>query len=147
MTIWLGYRHGGANLASWWFIRGPQFTFEWGLQHIQSGGGPNTAGLFWTAVGAAIMGALILAQRALLWWPVHPVGFIVCSVYWMDVLWFTVFLAWAIKVLVTRIGGNRMLRTARRFFFGMILGQFTVAGVWAIYDTFTGTLDHSIFWI
>ena len=104
-------------------------------------------GFLWSGVGAAIMGGLILAQRSLLWWPIHPVGFIICSVYWTDVLWLTIFLAWAIKLAVTKIGGNKMLRAARIFFLGMILGQFTVASVWAIYDTFTGTINHRIFWV
>jgi hypothetical protein len=46
--------------------------------------------------------------------------------------------------MVVKIGGNRALRKARRFFLGMILGQFTVAGVWVIYDIITGTTQHSI---
>jgi hypothetical protein len=145
--IWLGYRHGAANLHSWFFIDGPKYTFKWALEYITTSKPPNYAGYFWSGVGAAIMAGLILAQRSLLWWPMHPVGFIVCSIYWTDVLWLTIFLAWAIKLLVTRLGGNRLLRRARLFFLGMILGQFTVAGVWAIYDTLTNTLDHSIFWI
>jgi hypothetical protein len=146
-TIWLGYRHGAANLHGWFFIEGPKYTFRWGLEYVTTSKPPNYAGFFWSGVGAAIMGGLILAQRSLLWWPVHPVGFIICSVYWMDVLWVTVFAAWAIKLLVTNVGGSRVLRKARLFFLGMILGQFTVAGVWCIYDVFTSTLDHSIFWI
>ena len=35
----------------------------------------------------------------------------------------------------------------QEFFLGMILGQFTVAGVWAIVDTITGSVGNSIFWI
>jgi len=146
-TVWLGYRHGAANLADWFFVSGPPYTFDWGMREITTKKPPLAAGYLWTGVGAAIMGGLIIAQRSLLWWPIHPVGFIVCSVYWTDVLWLTILFAWAIKLLVTRIGGNKMLRSARRFFLGMILGQFTVAGVWAIYDTLTGTLNHGIFWI
>ena len=99
------------------------------------------------AVGAGIMGALLLAHRSLYWRPIHPVGFLVCSVFWTDVLWLTIFLAWLTKLIVVKIGGNRALRKARRFFLGMIPGQFTVAGVWVIYDMITGTTQHSILWI
>jgi hypothetical protein len=99
------------------------------------------------AVGAAIMGALVVAHRSLYWWPIHPVGFIICSIYWSDVLWLTIFLGWLIKVIVVKMGGNRLLRKARWFFLGMILGQFSVAGVWAIFDLLTGTTDHAIFWV
>jgi len=146
-TVWLGYRHGAANLNTWFFINGPKYTFQWALEYVKTSKPPNAQGFLWSAVGAAIMGGLILAQRSLLWWPIHPVGFIVCSVYWTDVLWLTILLGWAIKAIVTRVGGNKMLRGARIFFLGMILGQFTVASVWAIYDTFTGTLNHRIFWV
>jgi hypothetical protein len=103
-------------------------------------------------VGAAIMGALVLAQRNLFWWPVHPVGFIVCSLYWTDLLWATIFLAWFIKLLVVRLGGNRLLRKARLFFLGMILGQFSVAGAWAVFDSVRdligmGPAAGYLFWI
>ena len=40
-----------------------------------------------------------------------------------------------------------MFRMARRVFLGMILGQFSVAGVWALYATITGTLNIDIFWL
>jgi hypothetical protein len=146
-TIWLGYRHGAANMHPWFFINGPRAAYEWGLQQIAAGQPPNYAGYFWTGTGAAVMSALIMAHRSFPWWPVHPVGFVICSVGWTDTLWATIFLAWAMKLLVTLAGGNRALRRARRCFLGMILGQFTVAGVWAIYDTLTGTVGHGIFWI
>jgi len=52
-----------------------------------------------------------------------------------------------LKLLVVRVGGNKMYRRARRFFLGMVIGQFTVAGLWAIIDTITHTTSNSIFWI
>ena len=153
VTIHLGYQLGAVNLNKWFFIDGPEHTFKWGLAHISSADPPNYTGYMWTGVGATIMILLTLAHRTLFWWPIHPVGFIICSVYWTDLLWATIFLAWAIKLLVTRFGGNRPLRTARLFFLGMILGQFSVAGFWALYDTWHdqfgpgGAAVGSIFWI
>ena len=108
---------------------------------------PSASAYLWGGVGAAITAALMVANRMLFWWPIHPVGFLVCSVLWTDQLVATVFLAWAIKLIITKIGGNRMLRSARLFFLGMILGQFTAAGFWAIYATITGTTGMKVFWI
>lgn len=105
------------------------------------------AGLTWTGVGAAIMLLLVVAQRRLFWWPIHPVGFIICSVYWTDALWLSIFLAWLAKLVVVNFGGPAMYRKARLFFLGMVLGQFTVAGVWALVDTFADSFGNSIFWI
>jgi hypothetical protein len=144
-TIWFGYRVGAANLDSWFFFSGPRAAFGWGLREITAGAQPHPGAFSWVAVGAAIMGALVVAHRSLYWWPIHPVGFIICSVFWSDVMWLTVFLGWLIKVIVAKIGGNRLLGKARWFFLGMILGQFSVAGVWAMFDLVTGTTYHSIF--
>jgi len=147
VTIWVGYRVGAANMDPWCFFHGPNMAFDWGLREIAAARQPQPAVLSWMAVGAAIMGALLVAYRSLYWWPIHPVGFLICSVWWTDVLWLTIFLGWLIKLIVVKIGGNRLLRKARWFFLGVILGQFSVAGVWAIFDLLTGTTDHVIFWL
>ncbi|MBS3762682.1 MAG: hypothetical protein KGZ25_05175 [Planctomycetes bacterium] len=146
-TIWLGYRHGAANLYPWFFIGGPKATFNWGISKMTQAEGANIAGHVWTVGGGIMMIALTIAHRMFFWWPLHPVGFIISSVTWTDHLWFTVFLAWIIKALITKIGGNRVLRIARNFFLGIILGQFSAAGIWAVFDMFTGTVGHSVFWI
>jgi hypothetical protein len=146
-TIWLGYRHGAANLSPWFFVIGPQWQFDVAVREIDAGTAANVQGIMWTGVGAGIMGLLVLAHRTLFWWPIHPVGFIICSVGWTDRLWLTILLAWLAKLVIVRVGGGTMFRRARLFFLGMVLGQFSVAGVWAIVDTITGSVGNSIFWI
>ncbi|KPK66047.1 MAG: hypothetical protein AMK73_01160 [Planctomycetes bacterium SM23_32] len=146
-TLRLGYEHGAANLHEWFFLDGPQRLFQWAAREVTEGGLPRPAGYAWTGVGAAIMLLLVIAQRTVFWWPIHPVGFVICSVTWTDVLWLSVFLAWLIKLVVVRVGGPALYRRARFLFLGMILGQFTVAGAWAVVDTFTGSVGNSIFWI
>ena len=145
-TICLGYEAGANNLQQSFFQDQAKWPFRWGLNQLTLNQEPNYEGFFWTGVGGAIMAALILAQRNLFWWPIHPIGFLICSVYWTDTLWLSILLAWVIKVTVVKLGGNRGFRLARQFFLGMILGQFTVAGFWATVDTFTGS-GHMIFWI
>ena len=146
-VVYLGYWRGAANLQGWFFVGGPKATYEWGLREVRHSMPPNYVGHVWTLVGAGIMGALVAAHRSLFWWPIHPVGFLICSVMWTDMLWASIFLAWLLKLIITKVGGNRLYRRARLFFLGMILGQFSVAGSWAIFDTFTQTFSHSIFWI
>jgi len=143
-TIYLGYGTGALNLRAWFFVRAPVYNFNWALYSIDFPAAPNMQGQFWTVVGASIMTALMLAHRTLFWWPIHPVGFIVCSVGWTDQFWFSIFLAWLAKSLLVRLGGNRMFRMGRRFFIGMILGQFTAAGVWAVIDTIMGKIGNEI---
>lgn len=146
-TIWLGYRHGAVNLHEWFFLAGPKYLFTWTVRQTSAGTPANLVGLAWTGVGAVIMLGLVVVQRTLFWWPIHPVGFIICSVVWTDVLWFSIFLAWIAKLVVVKIGGPTTYRKARLFFLGMVLGQFAVAGVWALVDTFTNSFGNAIFWI
>jgi hypothetical protein len=146
-TVWLGYRYGASNLHRWFFLSGPEYVFDFTLRTIETGSRGNVEGYVWTGVGALLMFGLVLAQRTLFWWPVHPVGFIICSVTWTDHLVVSIFLAWLAKLLVVKLGGGSLYRRARHFFLGMILGQFSVAGVWALVDTFTGSVGNSIFWI
>jgi hypothetical protein len=48
---------------------------------------------------------------------------------------------------VLKLGGSGLYARARVFFLGMIMGQFAVAGIWAIVDTLTGSTNNSIFWV
>ena len=64
----------------------------------------------------------------------------------MDHLWFNMFLAWFIKVIVLKYGGVGLYRKTRPFFFGLILGQLTPGGVYLIIDHFTDMVGNAIFW-
>ena len=65
----------------------------------------------------------------------------------MDQLWFSIALAWLLKLLAMKYGGPSLFRRARPFFFGLIIGQFFIAGLWLIIDFFTGMTDNEVFWI
>ena len=73
----------------------------------------------------------------------YPIG----AVWIMDVIWFSIFLAWLIKTVILKYGGPRLYRTFRPFFLGLILGQFVAAGMWLVIDYFTGTVGNIVFWV
>jgi hypothetical protein len=93
------------------------------------------------------MGLLMFLRSQFLWWPFHPIGFVIGPIWLMDRLWFTVFLAWLIKACILKYGGLRGYRRARPLFLGLILGQFTCNGFWILIDLLTGQKGNSIFWI
>jgi hypothetical protein len=43
--------------------------------------------------------------------------------------------------------GPGLFRRTRPFFLGLILGQFSIAGIWLIIDFFMGMTDNVVFWI
>jgi len=62
-------------------------------------------------------------------------------------LWFSIAIAWLLKLLAMKYGGPSLFRRARPFFLGLIIGQFFIAGIWLIIDFFTGMTDNVVFWI
>jgi hypothetical protein len=143
----LAYAYGGINLNSWFFDGGPKAPFEYAAAKLNSPVGPDWAGWLHTAVGGGIMALLMLARHQLSWWPLHPIGYPIGAVWLMDALWFSIFLAWLIKLAVLKYGGPQLYRATRPFFLGLILGQFAAAGAWLVIDYFTGMTDNVVFWI
>ena len=93
------------------------------------GGGDENAGVMWRyGLGAAIMAGLGAARLAWSWWPLHPVGFLVCASYPTIVVWFSFLMGWLAKVLVMRYGGLRLYRRLQPVAIGMIAGEALVAG-------------------
>ena len=82
------------------------------------------------------MGLLMLGRQRFSWWPIHPLGFPTSAVFGM--MFFSVFLAWAIKSVVMKYGGIQLYLRSRPFFMGLILGQFVTAGVWYGIDYLAG---------
>ena len=96
-------------------------------------------------IGASAMGAMTIMRHKFLWWPLHPLGLTVAGSSVMDWTWFSIFLAWLVKVMVLRYGGPGLFRALRPFFMGMVLGQFVSASMWTVIDGFTGMTDNMIF--
>lgn len=137
-TMVMAYDHGAANLYAQYFVSFPQYPFDYAAAKISTPSGPDGLGWFLTGIGGAVMGLLLLLQRNLLWWPLHPIGFIVAADWVMDNIWFSIFLAWLIKSCVLKYSGPRGYRKTVPFFIGLILGQFAAAGFWLVVDGITG---------
>ena len=141
MVMLLSHKYGAINLWLWGggnygyvekFIRTPTELYGWGWFNM--------------GLGAAIMTALMAARWFYVWWPLHPLGYVIGPIWIMDHLWVNMFIAWGIKVLVLKYGGVRLYLKTRPFFMGMILGYFTPGGFYLIIDHFTGMTWNVIFW-
>jgi hypothetical protein len=101
-------------------------------------------------IGAGTMALLMYLRHHFLWWPLHPLGFTICTVSFIVArIWFSFFIAWLLKLVVLKYGGPSLYRQVTPLFMGLVLGQFCNAGFWILIDTATGTVGNGIgalFW-
>ncbi|MFP4058475.1 MAG: DUF6785 family protein [Candidatus Brocadiia bacterium] len=141
-VLLIGYAYGGMNLGSWQFGGMTRATGAWMTQHMRitegTGGGMSYGKMGFLGIGAALMTLLMSCRYRFPWWPLHPAGLAVGLTHPTFHVWFSVFLAWLVKVILLRIGGIALYRRARPFFLGMILGAFATAGAWLVIDGLLG---------
>ena len=142
--LYLAYRDGALNLHPQYFTGFAQYPSSFAAKKLANPTGPNLAGWLWTGAGGLVMAGLMVARHTFVWWPLHPLGFAVSTGWVMNSIWFSVFLAWLIKILVLKYGGPAMYQRTRPFFLGVVLGQFVVGGLWLLIDGFTGMVGNTI---
>jgi len=146
-TMLVAYDHGGANANQWLWKDGPTLPFQYVTRLIKNPEPASGNAYLFGGIGASVMAALMFLNQRLVWWPLHPLGFPIASLWLTDELWFSIFLAWAAKAIVLRYGGADLYKRTRLFFLGLILGQYAVSGIWIVIDYFTGKVGNSLFWI
>jgi len=141
MVMKVSHDYGAINL---WFFGGAHFSYA--EQLIRTPAEPHLTAWMNMGIGSVLMLSLMTARLLYTWWPFHPLGYAIGPIYIMDGLWFNMFLAWLIKVVVLKYGGVKLYLKTRPFFIGMILGYFTPGGFFLIIDHFTGMTWNVIFW-
>jgi len=147
VTLFLVYKHGGINLSDHFYKSCPQWPFNFIAEKFSYPDSPSIKGWVNIFMGGLVMLFLMAMRQKFLWWPFHPVGFLLGATWFMQHLWFSVFLSWLIKSFILKYGGHKVYEKSKFFFLGLILGQFTAVGLWLIVDFFTGTSGNTIFWI
>lgn len=147
IVLKLAYTYGGMNLNSWYFVGGPKAPYDYVSSHMNHPQGSNILGWFCRIGGVILMGIFMLMRYRFLWWPFHPLGFAIGGVLWIQMLWFSIFLVWILKMFILKYGGVRLFRVLRPLFLGFVLGQYSAAGVWFIIDLITGHTGNMVFWI
>jgi hypothetical protein len=125
-TLQLAYSHGAYNFEAWEFQSGNVQIVSGIVSQMTDLTRPSRARLTCLAVGATLCSALIYLRYRFPWWPLHPIGFTVASTSWaLRVSVFSIFLAWLVKLVVLKVGGNRLYTRTRPFFLGMLVGYVT----------------------
>jgi hypothetical protein len=131
------YRHG-ANLLDGGGGRGGYRVFlatqqyNGLIQMLDNPAQPKPDRIFQTFLGGGIVLALNLLRQQLFWFPFHPMGFAMASAYGYH-LWAPFLLAWFLKTMILRLGGQAGYRRLVPLFLGFALGRYLFAGiVWGV---------------
>lgn len=140
-TIWMAYHWGAIKFGGWIFGRGAQVGYDEVIRHVRNPHGPDLPRLMFMGIGVVLMAAVTMLHYRFPWWPLHPIGLpvAICS-YPVTHFVVSIFLGWACKTIVIRIGGMHLYERAKFFFLGIILGFFTGCGISFVIDMiwFTG---------
>lgn len=143
--IRLGYDNGGLTLGhSWWAQDGPRQPV-WGIDSI----GNSTTGSaperwLWMGIGALMTFGMMAGRARFGWFPFHPIGYLMALTYSSNVFWFSIFLGWACKGLISRYGGNDTYRRVTPFFLGLALGDVAIILFWLFVDGWQGRTHHNL---
>ena len=143
-VLMLGYNAGGNTLAKWWA------TANGGQSAIHAVGFAKgidvnfTTTWLWVGIGALATLAMMSARARFAWFPLHPLGLIMCVPFAMHAMWLSIFLGWASKTLITRFGGNESYRKVTPFFLGLALGDIVMIVFWILVDGWQGRTGHAL---
>lgn len=144
MNVRLGYQHGGLSLDSW-FAKGGAQSPATNAQSLINGVRDATwFNTIWVAVGGAMTWGMTVARSRLLWFPFHPIGLLMSLTYPMNMLWFSIFIGWLCKVLITKFGGSDEYQKTIPFFLGLALGDVVMLLFWLVVDGWFGRTMHQL---
>ncbi|MFQ3550104.1 MAG: DUF6785 family protein [Armatimonadota bacterium] len=95
--------------------------------------------------GACFTFLLTYIRTKLVWFPIHPAGYVLAgsgTLYW---LWCPIFIAWLAKVIIIKYAGIKGYKTALPFFLGLVLGDYVTAGLWALAGSLLGQTMYRCF--
>ena len=80
--------------------------------------------------GAIFAAGLTLMRLRFIWWPFHPLGYILAPTQGIGVLWFCLLVSLIIKSIIFKYGGMKLYRRVLPFFYGLFLGDVVIGCIW-----------------
>jgi len=87
--------------------------------------------VFFTVIGFLFTLLTSVIRTRFLWWPFHPVGYVISGRWGIGRILIPLILASTFKWATLRFSGIRGYRRSIPFFLGLILGDFVVGSLWA----------------
>ncbi len=132
------YNKGALSMQYWTYVRAPTGYFQSMANRIQWPSKTNWPQVYSMMAGAVATFFLLFMRRRFIWWPLHPIGYLLGATYPPFHLWSSIFFGWLIKYLILKFGDIRKYRSMIPFFMGVVVGEYTMIGIWTILGMFTG---------
>lgn len=151
ILLWAGVGSMTALAFGWWFSLNQFYSLgaataksnAFALVKVQVGmnemhrfanrrPGFDHTGVLAMLFGAGLTGALALLRLRFLGFPLHPVGYVLCTTFTMNSFFVPTLLAWLTKTLVLRYGGHSLYRRSLGFFVGLTIGDIGIQTAWTI---------------
>jgi len=125
VTLAWGYEMGGDNFRGWAFGGGKIRHYDSIIAKMRAPSGTDWPAVWQFLIGAAAMWLLTGLTYRVPGWPVHPIGLTIGFTHPTAMIAFSVFLAWAAKAILLRLGGGELYERTKPLFLGFIIGYFT----------------------
>jgi hypothetical protein len=126
------YQQGGLLGYTWFSIGAPQSTFNDAANTLKTHPGVSAANIGWMVLGALVVFLLVQGRSRFLWFPLHPLGYLVAPAYPITQLWFSFFVGWLVKSLIMKYGGSDTYIKLRPFMIGLIIGNIVAMLFWSL---------------
>ena len=141
-NVRLGYTYGGLQLQDWFAKTGAQDAAKNAREIVRGVDDVLWINWLWMSIGAGVTWGIHVARARLMWFNLHPIGFLMWSPYVTHQFWFSIFTGWACKVLLTRFGGVETYQRVVPAFLGLVLGDIVMMALWAGIDAWQGRSNH-----
>lgn len=127
--------HGGTSSGGY-NVRSAMSVWSGASAALKSPGAPNLPQIGGVIAGGLVTLAFVASRRAWLRFPFHPLGYAMALNYGYA-LWGPFLLAWALKLIIDRLGGAEWYRKLMPFFLGLTIGDLVAGGLlWIIMAIF-----------
>ena len=139
------YAAGAINLDPWLFLNAPRNNSTRIDTLISNPTGVDTTRLIGILAGGAFCAILIHLRQQFLWFPLHPIAYILGDGFQGSLRWLPFLIGWAIKSLVVRYGSIGLYRRLQPMALGLVLGEYTAGALWLLLNGLMHTTGYRVF--
>jgi hypothetical protein len=137
-SVWVQYHYGAITLDSYAGDGAPHWSLDRAQDYVNSPLSFNPGCLQALGLGALLTVLFVSLRVRFLWWPFGPIGLVMGPTWAMGEIYFSVFLGWACKSIILRLGGLNLYRKALPYFLGLLFGEGLFGGAAALWGLGTG---------